>query len=164
MKSVLLQTNIFTPKACVFTGHRGLEKDFSKRALKKAIETVIKAGVTTFYNGLACGFDLEACEAVLKLKKKNPQLRLIGCVPCLEQSAYYALDDQKRYEKICKSLDEKVQVSSTYYYNGCMQKRNRYMCDRADLMIAYCNRDKGGTASTVKYFQKTYPEKQVIFI
>ena len=164
MKNKELQTSMFALTACVFTGHRGLEKDFSKRSLKKAIETVIKAGVTTFYNGLACGFDLEACEMIFTLKKKYPQIRLIGCVPCLNQDAYYTLDDKKRYEMICNRLDEKVEVSSTYYYNGCMQKRNRYMCDRADVMIAYCNKDTGGTAFTVKYFQKTYPEKQVIFI
>ena len=164
MKDSIVQTNMFAPTSCVFTGHRELKRDFSKHALKKAIENVIKVGVTTFYNGLALGFDLTACEVVLKLKKKNPQIRLIGCVPCLHQDYYFTLDEKKRYQKICNCLDEKIEVSSQPYYSGCMQKRNRYMCDNADVMIAYCNKDTGGTAYTVKYFQKKYPDKQVIFI
>ena len=33
-----VQTSLFTPTSCVFTGHRELDEDFNKRKLKKLIE------------------------------------------------------------------------------------------------------------------------------
>ena len=58
------------PKKCAFTGHRQLGEDFSARKLKKEIKKMMEAGVETFYNGMAMGFDLIAAETVLKWKKK----------------------------------------------------------------------------------------------
>lgn len=163
-KNNILQTSIFAPTSCVFTGHRDLDKDFSKRNLKKAVETAIKAGVKVFYSGLAWGFDLTACEVVLSLKKKYDDIRLVGCIPCLGQSSFFSADEKERYEKILNVLDEQVLVSDRAYFKGCMHKRNTYMCDKADMMITYCKTDTGGTAFTVKYFQKKYPEKQIVFL
>ena len=163
-KEDILQTSLFIPTACVFTGHRELGKDFSKRKLKKEVEKAIQSGVKVFYSGLAWGFDLTACEIVLSLKKKYENVRLIGCIPCLGQSNFFAEAEKKRYDDVLKKLDENVLVSDRNYYKGCMHKRNTYMCDKADMMITYCKTDTGGTAFTVKYFQKKYPQKQIVFL
>ena len=40
------------------------------------------------------------------------------------------------------------------YEAGCLLARNRYMADRADVLLAYCERESGGTAYTVRYAQK----------
>ena len=149
--------------ACAFTGHRVLEGDFSKRKLKQEIKKCIENGVEVFYNGMAMGFDLLSAETVLSLKKKYPFVKLIACVPCYNQEKSFTEEDKKRYCKILKKADETV-VLSPYYYNGCMQNRNRYMADRADILIAYCNAETGGAAYTVKYFQKTKPFGEIIFI
>ena len=61
-----------TYKNCVFTGHRDLGEDFSKKKLKKTIEEVILQGVDTFYNGMAIGCELIAAECVLSFTKKYP--------------------------------------------------------------------------------------------
>lgn len=148
---------------CVFTGHRILEEDFSPRSLKKEIKKLIEKGIVTFYNGMAMGFDLLAAEAVLYYKKKYPQIRLVACVPCYEQEKNYNEKDKKRYVSILKKADEKITLSN-YYFKGCMQARDRYMVDRSDVMIAYCKKDKGGAAFTVKYFQKKHPTSEIIFL
>ena len=149
--------------ACVFTGHRQLDADFSKQKLEKAIETLLREGIFTFYNGMAMGFDMLAAETTLELKKKYPQIRLIACIPCYGQEKYFSETDKKRYVRILQQADEK-RVLSDHYYNGCMQMRDRYMVQRADRMIAYCNKTEGGAAFTVRCFQKEHPSSEIIFL
>ena len=38
------------------------------------------------------------------------------------------------------------------------------MADRADVLVAYLKQNTGGTAYTVKYFQKKKPLNRVIFV
>ena len=158
------QLNILPQKSCAFTGHRELGKDFCKPAFKKALESLIQEGVTVFYNGLALGFDTVVCETLLELKKKYPQIKIIGCIPCENQDKYFNFFQKAKYQRLLKQIDETVMVSSGPYYSGCMQKRNRYMCDRADVLIAYLKKETGGTAYTVHYFQNKYPAKKIYFI
>ena len=150
-------------KTCVFTGHRDLGADFSKKALKKQIETLIKEGVDTFLNGMAIGFDLLAAECVLGFAKKYTQVKLIACVPCYGQEKYFSETDKKRYVKILKKSHDTV-ILSDHYFKGCMQQRDKYMVERADVMIAYCTKTTGGAAYTVKLFQKSYPDGKIYFI
>ncbi len=160
---IFTKKEISSPTACVFTGHRDLNEDFSLKKLKIEIENVIKEGVTVFYNGMAMGFDLIAAETVLKLKRKYPSVKLIACIPCKEQDKYFSDEDRRRYTKIVKKADDSILISERYH-RGCMLQRNRYMADRADIMIAYCNKQTGGTAYTVNYFKKIRPQSKIIFI
>ena len=166
------QLNIFTTETeqttplytrCVFTGHRDLGDDFSKAKLKKEILSLIKEGVEVFYNGMAMGFDLLAAECVLSCKKKYPKIKLVACIPCYGQEKYFSETDKKRYVKILKKADEKVTLAERYH-PGCMQKRDKYMVEHADVMIAYCHKPQGGAAYTVKLFQKAYPDGVIRFI
>lgn len=150
-------------KTCAFTGHRELGYDFSAKAFEKEIAELIERGAEIFYNGMARGFDLFAAETVVKLKKKYPQIKLVACVPCLEQEKGFSERDKTRYKKILSKADKKV-VLSEYYYSGCMLARNRYMADRADVLVAYCKKQTGGTAYTVEYFRKKYPSREIIFL
>lgn len=150
-------------KTCAFTGHRVVEEDFSLKTLKKEVENIVKRGVETFYVGMAMGFDLYAAEVVLSLKRKYKNLKLIACIPCYNQEKNFTLKDKKRYVKILKKVDEQTLISQTYY-RGCMQKRDMYMADNADVLIAYLRKPTGGTAFTVNYFTKKYPFKEKIFV
>lgn len=152
-----------TPTSCVFTGHRELGKDFSSRTLKKEIKKMMEAGVENFYNGMAMGFDMLAAEHVLSLKKKFPNVKLIACVPCYGQEKYFSETDKKRYAAILKKADEVVTLSD-HYYSGCMHNRDRYMVDRADIMIAYTRKAEGGAAYTVNYFIKTKNSDNIIYV
>lgn len=153
----------FAPKTCAFTGHRELFEDFSQAALKAQIQACMEMGVTTFFSGMAMGFDMIAVQLVLELKSQYPDVRIVACVPCLEQEKYYSDEDKKQYAKLLKQADEVV-VLSEQYFRGCMQKRDRYMADRADVLIAYCRKTTGGTAYTVQYFQKTKSNERILFL
>ena len=150
-------------KSCVFTGHRLLDEDFSVKKLKQRIKAVIERGVDTFYNGMAMGFDLIAAETLLSLKKKYSHVKLIACIPCYKQERSFSETDKKRYAEVLKNADEKIQLAEEYY-RGCMQARDKYMAERADVMIAYCKKPTGGAAYTVKCFEKCNPDGEIIFL
>ena len=150
-------------KTCVFTGHRELPSDFSKKALKNEITKLVQAGVDTFLCGMAIGFDLLAAESVLSVRKKYPTVKLVACIPCIGQEKYFSKADQKRYVDAVRKADEKVILSDSYY-KGCMQVRDKYMAERGDVMLAYCTKKEGGAAYTVRCFQKAHPNGDVIFL
>ena len=150
-------------KTCVFTGHRELPSDFSKRRLRLEIKKLVNAGVDTFFCGMAMGFDLLAAETVISVKRKNPHVRLIACIPCIGQEKYFSKADQKRYVNALKKVDEQVILADSYY-RGCMQARDKYMAERGDIMLAYCIKKEGGAAYTVRCFQKAHPDGEIIFL
>jgi uncharacterized phage-like protein YoqJ len=147
--------------ACVFTGHRELGVSFSIEELRKAIITRINQGVTVFYNGVARGFDLLAAKEVLSLKKEY-DIKLVACVPYRKQAVAYTPSEKALYDEILKNADE-VAVLTENYYKGCLLRRNDYMIERSDCMIAYLTKDEGGTAYTVRNFRKKVGD-HIIFV
>ena len=136
---------------CSFTGHRILKRDFSFLNLDRIIERVINSGYKTFLVGMARGFDTAAFEALLKYKNKN--IDIIACVPCLEQDKYFTLKEKEKYKELLEKADKIVYVSNEYY-DGCMQKRNKYMVDNSSLLISYIYANRGGAIQTRNYAEK----------
>ncbi len=157
------QENIFltTPQACAFTGHRDLSSDFKPQKLRKVIRRLVNDGVATFYCGMAIGFDLLAAEILLKIKKKHPEVKLVACLPCQNQDKYFSETDKLRYAACLAAADEIVCLSD-HYYNGCMQVRDKYMAERADILVAYCRKTTGGTAYTIRCFEKFHPDGELV--
>ena len=158
--------------AC-FTGHRpsklpwGYDEDDKrckkvKMAVFEEIEGAIIRGYNTFYCGMALGFDMICAEIVLDLKKKYQHIKLIGAIPCGNQTAKWT--DTKtieRYKKILKQLDD-VRCIYDYYVEGCMQERNMFMINNSSLVIALFNGLSGGTKSTIDYARKQGKEIVII--
>ena len=147
---------IMKEKTACFTGHRDIPQSELKqisKALKKAICVAYENGYRCFCSGGAAGFDLEAAETVLSLKRKYRDIKLILVIPCPEQTKYWSEKEIKRYEKI-KAKADKIVCVSDRYFNGCMQKRNRFLADISSLCICYLTKNTGGTAYTVRYAQK----------
>ena len=140
------------PRTVCFTGHRALshEDENTIRQLSDLLELLYQQGYRDFLCGGALGFDTLAAEYVVQLRDKHPDVRLIFCLPCADQSGKWKRADCSRYERLLYLSDE-TRVLSPRYFDGCMQVRNRYMVDRSYLCIAYMVRLKGGTLSTVRY-------------
>lgn len=140
-------------KSCCFTGHRIIHKEHIERLMQNiplTIKALAAEGVTDFICGGALGFDTLAAQLVIAAKDTLPDIRLILALPCREQSKSWTLAAQKSYREILNFADETVYVSDEYY-NGCMQKRNRFMVDNSSHCIFYMASPRGGTAYTVKY-------------
>ena len=147
-------------RTCAFTGHRVLEKGFDNKNLINAVLKAINDGYNEFLSGMALGFDTECCRVINNLKKKY-KIKLIACVPCKDQDAGFNLKQREEYKNLLNSADEVV-ILSEKYYEGCMQKRNKFMVDNSSLIIAHVKKDFGGTASTIKYSLKE--NKQIIYV
>ena len=146
---------------CCFTGHRaaslpwgyansGIKYAFFKKKLLKSIEKAIKNGYLVFVSGMALGFDMMAAECVLDLKKKYPNIKLECAIPCKKQYAKWSESAIEEYKNICNAADYITLISDTFYFNGCMQKRNKYMIDKSSKVIACYNGTKGGTQQTIE--------------
>ena len=137
---------------CALTGHRVLERNFSCAALEEKCRELIAQGADTFYCGMALGFDLVCCGVLASLKREFP-IKIVACIPCADQEKYYPVEDRQRYARALAGSDEKILLAEKYY-RGCMHRRNDYMAEKADVLLAYCRKNSGGTAYTVRKFRR----------
>ena len=152
-------------KTCAFTGHRpqNLPWQFNeadtnclklKQILNQQISQLAKNGFTDFLSGMALGSDTWAAEAVLNLRKKNPALKLHCILPCKTQAEKWPVSEQERYQKILAQADS-IFFTSRNYHPNCMLERNRFMVEKARLLLAvYNGQPHSGTAAAVRHAQK----------
>lgn len=149
-------------RVCAFTGHRPQNLPFrfdesDKRcvALKKQLRDLIiqlieQHDVAHFISGMAIGVDMYAAEIVLDLKAKYPHITLEAAIPCETQAVKWSEPLRERYFKIAEQCDKETMLQKQYTPD-CMQKRNRYMVDRADVLLAVWDGTPSGTGSTIQY-------------
>ena len=152
-------------KTCAFTGHRpqNLPWQFNeadtnclklKQILNQQISQLAKNGFTDFLSGMALGSDTWAAEAVLNLRKKKPALKLHCILPCKTQAEKWPVSEQKRYQKILAQADS-IFFTSRNYHPNCMLERNRFMVEKARLLLAvYNGQPHSGTAAAVRHAQR----------
>ena len=149
-------------KTCAFTGHRPQHLPFGmnendercvklKEELKEQIINLIEAeNVTHFITGMALGVDLYAAEIVLDLKARYPSITLESAIPCETQAVKWSMAQRERYYDIAAQCDKETMLQS-HYTPDCMDKRNRYMVDHADFIIAVWDGRPSGMGKTVTY-------------
>ncbi len=138
---------------CFFTGHRIIRSDHKSiitENLKSTIKDLVQKGITHYIAGGALGFDTLAANAVLNERSSNPDIKLTLALPCKNQTKGWKQKDIEEYERLLSLADNVIYVSGEYY-DGCMQKRNRYMADNSSHCIFYMTAPRGGTAYTIKY-------------
>ena len=136
-------------KSVAVTGHRVLLKNFDEELLKKTFIKLLEEGFEYFYIGMALGFDMKCFEVLSDLKKSYP-LKIVACLPCLNQDAKWNGYQKKVYRDALKKSDIKV-VLADDYFAGCMAKRNEFMVDKVSILVAYIYKSTGGAYQTAKY-------------
>ena len=145
----------------MFTGHRPQslpfgfnENDVRCKELKALLTSLIREkidnGVTHFLSGMALGIDCYAAEIILELRKEFPSITLEAIIPCANQSSKWSEQQVIRYNNILEQCDSKT-ILQQEYTPDCMVKRNRYMVDHSDCVIAVWNGKNSGTGATVRY-------------
>ena len=133
-------------KRCAFTGYRPQKMPFGfdesdprcidfKARLRDTIEDLIGKGFAHFISGGALGMDLYAAETVLDLKEKYPWIILEMVSPFDDQTAKWLPEYQQRHERLFAAADI-VTATGHAYTQGCLFRRNRYLVDNADLLLA----------------------------
>lgn len=87
---------------------------------------------------------------MLELKEKYPNIKLEAAIPCMNQASGWNVKNKERYERLLLCCDT-ITVLQERYTADCMMKRNRYLVDRADYVIAVWNNKMSGTGKTIRY-------------
>ena len=98
--------------------------------------------------------DMYAAEIVLDLKQTYPYITLECAIPYERQAAYWSEPLRNRYFSIAERCDQETMLQ-THYTPDCLWKRNRYMVDHADIVLAVWNGSPSGTGQTVWYARET---------
>lgn len=109
-------------------------------------------------SGMALGVDTIFALAVLELKQQGYPIKLHCAIPCRHHSSKWRDESIAMYSEILHQADKIVLVSDEEYQPWVMQKRNEYMVDLSDKVIAVWDGTPGGTANCVKYAQKCHKE------
>lgn len=138
-------------KTCCVTGHRSIPSDQTdavQQGLDQAVRQAIADGYTAFISGFADGVDLMFAEIVSQVIQKNPGIKLIAAIPYRKRLE--TLQKRERTKFLIEQCSE-IYVASEEYLPSVYVKRNRYMVERADRVIAvYDGRDSGGTVGTIR--------------
>ena len=139
---------------CTFSGHRevyqaGIEHDLDS-ALSNLLETHNDS--FCFLVGGMGEFDRLCASAVRRLKRtySDRTISLNIVFPYLTQE----LNSEKTYYE--QSYDDIIVPDELagVHYKSAITKRNRWMIDQSQLLIAFVYRDFGGAFTTLKYAQK----------
>ena len=139
-------------RVCSFTGHRQIKYSHLggiAGLVDRAIEYAYSKGCREFIAGGAIGFDTVAAREVVKFRMTHRDVKLILFLPCLEQDSKWTARQKSQYEYLLSEADEVVYVSEQYS-DGCMKQRNFQLAIKADILIAYVNRNNSGAAQTVR--------------
>lgn len=148
-------------KVCCFTGHREFKLTRPREEVVEELSTqILKAheeGYTTFITGMAQGVDIWAGEIVKKIKGA----RLIAAIPFPGFESRWSPFWESKYKKLLEKVDWEVYICPEYNKTA-YQKRNIWMVDNADLVIAVFNHKPGGTWNTIKYAREVGKEVRLI--
>lgn len=142
-------------KTIALTGHRPNKLwgyDLSRPEYQKVkdalLDAVQRSGADTIISGMALGFD-----QIGAVFAKENGLKLIAAVPFKGQEKAWPAPSQRTYNDILQSADETHIVSEGGYEGWKMTKRDQWMVDHADLVVALWDGSNSGTGHTVAYAQ-----------
>ncbi len=154
MDDILTERN----QTVCFTGHRNIPAGNDLKHMIGTVDAMIAAayshGYRIFIAGGAVGFDTLAACRVIVSQKRLPDIKLHLALPCRNQTERWTKVEALALYKQIMGCAEKVDYITDFYTDTCMLERNRLMVDRSALCIAYCTKQKGGSAYTVNYAKK----------
>lgn len=132
------------------TGHRpeklgGYTAAVAERLFDLARAVLVREAPTKVISGMALGWDTALALAALDLG-----IPLLAAVPFAGQERKWPVPSQEIYRAIIARA-EVVVVCEGGYAPWKLQKRNEWMVDNADALIALWDGSSGGTANCVAY-------------
>lgn len=124
-----------------FCGHSDVtNSDDVRRWLEQTVDDLIQIGATTFYLGGYGGFDRLAASVLHKVSAANPSVESILVLPYLNREAEDDLYDGTIYPPL-ENIPKRLAII----------KRNEWMVDHSDVIVAYVLHEWGGANAMLKY-------------
>ncbi len=120
-------------------------------ALKTVVANLISTGATEFYLGGYGEFDSLAARIVRDEKRHHPYIKSILVIPYLDQKYDPNYYDDTIYPPL-EAVPRKFAIV----------RRNEWMVEQADVLVAYVTHDFGGAASMLKYAKRK--KKRIIYV
>ena len=142
-------------QTCCFSGHRIIpphEYDVvSARTEIKIRDLIVNNGVRFFGVGGAIGYDTLAAKILFRLRATDyTNLKVILVYPFEGFTGRWSDAQQAEYARLLPQYDKAVCVAQRASREAYLA-RDRHLVDGSAYCIAYCNRDSGGTAYTLRY-------------
>lgn len=135
-----------------FCGHKDVfQKQQVNEKLAAVVAALIEEGATEFYLGGYGDFDYMAAKIVRELKKDRPDIQSTLVIPYMDRDYNKELYDGSIYPPL-ENTPLRFAIS----------KRNEWMVDQADVVVAYRTHDWGGASKTLEYAQRK--KKRIILI
>lgn len=136
-----------------FVGHGTLNisPELSAKIRKTIENNIIDQEYVAFYCGGYGDFDNHCARLCREIKTNHPQCEVVFVTPYLtpsQQTKMMYLLDNKLYDTTVYPPLENV------IPRFAISKRNEWMIDKADLIIAFVNHEYGGAQKTLKYAQR----------
>ena len=129
-----------------FCGHGDCyENDEIRQLLYETVEAAIINGAELFYLGGYGHFDSMAARVVWELKKKYPHIQSVLVLAYLNREV-----DMKYYDGTTFPPLESTPL------RFAISKRNEWMAEQADTVIAYVDHDWGGAAQTLQFAKRKH--------
>lgn len=141
---------------CCFTGHRDLPATKEEEIWMRTyvcIKELLEQGVKYFGLGGAIGFDTLIAERMLKVRCFYPQIKIILVLPFKGYQRNWTDAQKERAAEIERKAD-KIVYCCDKPSRAAFLIRDRHMVEESAYCIAYCIRDTGGTAYTLRYAKK----------
>ena len=141
-------------RTCCFTGHREIREEDLPAILKRTEQVVrrlIEQGVVFFGVGGAVGYDTEAAKLLCRLRATDyPHIKVILVYPFEGFTDRWSDAQRAEYARLLPRYDKTVCVAQRASREAYLE-RDRHLVDSSAYCIAYCTRNSGGTAYTVRY-------------
>lgn len=129
-----------------FCGHREVqEPEKVRKWLYETVEGLILEGADCFYLGAYGRFDSMTADVVRDMKDKYPHIRSVLVLPYLDREYDVSGYDESIYPPL-ENVPRRYAIS----------KRNEYMVDNADVVVAYVVFSFGGSKKTLRYAERKH--------
>ena len=133
-----------------FCGHREVfDPEAVDAWLNETVEELILEGVDCFYLGVYGQFDTLAAAVVRQQKERYLEIRSVLVLPYLDRSFDASAYDETVYPPL-ENVPKRYAIS----------RRNEYMIDRSDVVIAFVTHSFGGAYKSLCYAQRK--QKRII--
>lgn len=141
-------------RTCCFTGHRDIPTDRLQMVMtgtEAKVRELISQGYRYFGVGGAIGYDTIVAEMLFRLREREyPWIKIILVYPFDGFISRWSDSQQATYTRLLPLYNKRVCVCKSASREAYLA-RDRHLVDYSSACIAYCTRQTGGTAYTIRY-------------